>query len=48
MDIKLAIVFFLISAIIAFSYLDDENVTRMKHQLVRWKRRETGLRRNKI
>jgi hypothetical protein len=48
MDIKLAIVFFLISAMIAFSYLDDGNVSRMKEQLVRWRRRETGLRRNKI
>lgn len=48
MDIKLAIVFFLISAMIAFSYLDDDNVDRMKRQLVRWKRRESGLRRTKI
>ena len=33
MDIKLAILFLIISAMIALSYLDDDTVARMKQQL---------------
>lgn len=48
MDIKLALLFFIISAIIALSYLDDENITRMRQQVVRLRRREFRLRRSKV
>lgn len=48
MDIKLAILFFIISAIIALSYLDDENIVRMKEQVVRLRRRDFRLRRSKV
>lgn len=47
MDIKLAILFFIISAIIALSYLDDENVARTREQIVRFRRRDFGLKRFK-
>ena len=43
MDIKLAILFLIISAMIALSYLDDGTVARMKEQLVRLRRRDFGL-----
>jgi hypothetical protein len=48
MDIKLAILFLIISAMIALSYLDDDTVARMKQQLVRFRRREIGLWRSKV
>jgi hypothetical protein len=36
MDIKLALLFLVVSAMIALSKLDDENVERIKQQLLRW------------
>ena len=48
MDIKLALLFLIISAIIALSYLDDENISRMKAQMIRFRRREFRLRRSKL
>jgi hypothetical protein len=48
MDIKLALLFLIISAIITLSYLDEENVASIKQQLLRWQWREFRLRRNKL
>jgi hypothetical protein len=36
MDIKLALLFLVVSAMITLSKLDDENVERIKQQLLRW------------
>ena len=36
MDIKLALLFLVVSAMITLSNLDDENVERIKQQLLRW------------
>lgn len=47
MDVKLTIVFLFLSAIIALSYLDDDNISRMRHQLLQWRRRNFRLRRHK-
>jgi hypothetical protein len=40
MDPKLAILFMLIGAIIALSHLNDENLSRMRRQLIelRWRK----------
>ena len=48
MDVKLALLFLIISAMIAFSNLDEENVASIKRQLLRWKWREFKLRQNKL
>jgi hypothetical protein len=48
MDIKLALLFLFVSAMITLSYLDDENVERIKQQMLRWRWREFGLRRTKL
>lgn len=40
MDPKLAILFLLVSAIIALSHLSDENIRRLRRQLVRLQWRE--------
>lgn len=48
MDIKLAILFFIISAIIALSYLDDDNIVRLKEYFTRVRRRDFGLKRSKL
>jgi hypothetical protein len=48
MDIKLALLFLFISAMITLSHLDDKTIDRMKQQLLRWQWREFGLWRNKI
>jgi hypothetical protein len=48
MDIKLALLFLFISAMIMLSHLDDKTVDRMKQQLLRWQWREFRLQRNKI
>jgi hypothetical protein len=47
MDIKLALLCLIISAIITLSYLDDENIDRMKRQFRQWQWREFRLRQNK-
>ena len=36
MDIKLALLFLFVSAMITLSNLDDENVERIKQRLLRW------------
>ena len=36
MDIKLALLFLFVSAMITLSNLDDGNVERIKQQLLRW------------
>ena len=48
MDIKLALLFLLISAMIMLSHLDDKTVDSMKQQLLRWQWREFSLRRTKL
>jgi len=48
MDIKLALLFLIISAIILLSYLDEENVASMKQQLRRGQWRKFRLRWNKF
>jgi hypothetical protein len=48
MDIKLTILFLFISAMITFSYLSDENIERLKQQMLRLQWRAFKLRRNKI
>jgi hypothetical protein len=48
MDIKLALLLLVISAIITLSYLDEENVASIKQQLLRWQWRKFRLRRNKL
>ena len=40
MDIKLALLFLFVSAMITLSNLDDDNVERIKQQLLRWQWRE--------
>ena len=39
MDIKLGLLFLFVSAMITLSNLDDENVERIKQQLLRWQLR---------
>ncbi len=48
MDPKLAILFVLISAIIGFSHLSEENLGRMRRQLVRrhWREFVPGRRKS--
>lgn len=48
MDPKLAILFFLISGIIALSHLTEENVQRMRRQLAmrRWREFVPGQRKS--
>jgi hypothetical protein len=48
MDIKLALLFLFVSAMITLSKLDDENVERIKQQLLRWQWREFRLRLTKL
>lgn len=48
MEIKLTILFLFISAMITFSYLSDENIERLKQQMLRLQWRAFKLRRNKI
>ena len=36
MEIKLALLFLFVSAMITLSNLDDKNVERIKQQLLRW------------
>jgi hypothetical protein len=48
MDIKLALLFLIISAIITLSYLNEENVASIKQQLLHWQWRNLSLRRNKF
>ena len=48
MDIKLALLFFIISAIVTLSHLDEGNVASIKRQLRRWQWREFRLRSNKL
>lgn len=40
MDPKLAILFLLISSIIGLSHLNDENLGRVRRQLITWRWRE--------
>jgi hypothetical protein len=40
MDPKLTILFLLIGAVIVLSHLSDENLGRMRRQIVRWRWRE--------
>ncbi|HTT47674.1 MAG TPA: hypothetical protein VMG39_06660 [Pseudolabrys sp.] len=48
MDPKLGILFVLISSIIALSHLDDDNLARMRRQLVnrRWREFVPGRRKS--
>ena len=48
MDPKLAILFLLISSIIALSHLDDDNLARMRRQFVsrRWREFVPGWRKS--
>ena len=48
MDIKLTLLFLFISAMITLSYLNDENIERLKQQISRLQRRVFKLRRIKI
>jgi hypothetical protein len=48
MDIKLALLFLFVSAMITLSHLDDENVERIKQQLRRRQWREFRLWRTKV
>jgi hypothetical protein len=40
MDPKLTILFLLISSVIGLSHLNDDNLDRMRRQLVSWRWRE--------
>ncbi len=48
MDPKLAILFLLISSIVALSHLDDDNLARMRRQFVsrRWREFVPGWRKS--
>jgi hypothetical protein len=48
MDIKLALLFLFVSAMITLSNLDDKNVERIKQQLLRWQWRGFRLLRTKL
>jgi hypothetical protein len=48
MDIKLTLLFLIITAIITLSYLNDENIERIKKQMPRLQWRGFKLRRIKI
>ena len=48
MDIKLALLFLFVSTMITLSNLNDENVERIKQQMLRWQWREFSLRRTKL
>ena len=48
MDIKLTLLFLFISAMITLSYLNDENIERLKQQISRLQWRVFKLRRIKI
>ena len=48
MDIKLALLFLIISAIITLSYLSEDNVASIKQQLFQRQWRKFSLRWNKI
>ncbi|MEI7805360.1 MAG: hypothetical protein WCI56_08540 [Hyphomicrobiales bacterium] len=47
MDPKLYMLFLLFGTIIALSHIDDADLAKVKGQLVRWRRRDFGLRRHK-
>lgn len=47
MDAKLGILFLLIGGVITLSYLSDENLDRMRRQLVKLRWREFALLRRK-
>ena len=48
MDVKLALLFLIISAIITLSYLNEENVASIKQRLLHWQWRKFSLPWNKI
>jgi hypothetical protein len=47
MDPKLYMLVLLFGSIIVLSHIDDASLSKMKGQIVRWRRREIGLRRHK-
>ena len=48
MDIKLALLFMIISAMITLSYLNEKNVASINQQLLHWQWRKFSLRWNKF